>query len=129
MFIRPVGAVVHPAEREPGRPLLRGLLARGAYVWDGGAVVPSAVGAGAGAGPAVPPLAWAAADAEAEAEVEAAPAPAPASPEPAGAGAGAGPVPGQHDLTDQLHRLAELAREGLLTPEEFGLAKSRLLKP
>ncbi|MER5930119.1 SHOCT domain-containing protein [Streptomyces sp. NPDC002054] len=90
MFIRPVGDVVHPAERAAGRPLLRGLLARGAYVWDGGE-------AGHAAAVAAPPAA------------------APAAPAV------------QAELADQLGRLADLAREGLLTPEEFTAAKSRLL--
>ncbi|MFF5445017.1 SHOCT domain-containing protein [Streptomyces sp. NPDC012888] len=91
MFIRPVGAVVRPAERVAGRPLLRGLLARGAYVWDGGP------------GPAAAP---------------------PPPPPPAAAG-----PPPASDLADQLTRLADLAQDGLLTPEEFTAAKSRLLNP
>ncbi|MFG2295561.1 SHOCT domain-containing protein [Streptomyces sp. NPDC048603] len=175
MFIRPMGAVVHPAEREPGRPLLRGLLARGAYVWDGGPPPPPA----AAPGEPAPPVPWASAGAgedEDEGEGGSFPEPpeagfapggadagtdagagrpvgpvgpvGPGAGAPAGAGAGvpagaaagapttgAGPAAAGaaavpvHDLTDQLHRLAELAREGLLTPEEFSAAKSRLLKP
>ncbi|QES48259.1 hypothetical protein DEJ50_10970 [Streptomyces venezuelae] len=95
MFIRPVGDVVHPAERAAGRPLLRGLLARGAYVWDGGEAGRAAAAAAAAAAAPSPP--------------------------PAVAAAGPG------ELADQLGRLADLAREGLLTAEEFSAAKSRLL--
>ncbi|MGW5343653.1 hypothetical protein, partial [Streptomyces sp. NPDC004050] len=64
MFIRPVGPVVHPAQRPAGRPLLRGILARGAYVWDAAQlpVRPAQHDADA-AGP--PPFAGAAGDAEA----------------------------------------------------------------
>lgn len=32
------------------------------------------------------------------------------------------------DLTERLTRLSALAREGLLTPEEFTAAKARLLR-
>ncbi|MDJ0379316.1 SHOCT domain-containing protein [Streptomyces sp. G-G2] len=84
MFIRPVHAVARPAERPPGRPLLRGLLARGAYVWEGGEPA---------RGLPAPPLSPAAAA-----------------------------------LAGRLDRLASLAREGLLTPEEFTAAKARLLE-
>ncbi|MFJ9642575.1 SHOCT domain-containing protein [Streptomyces sp. NPDC101206] len=142
MFIRPVGPVVHPAQRPAGRPLLRGILARGAYVWDAAQlpVRPAQHDADA-AGP--PPFAGAAGDAEAPA--------APATAEAVdtgeeahagaevGAGAGAGPGAGPSPepaaanaggaLTAHLTQLAALAREGLLTPEEFTAAKSRLLKP
>lgn len=34
MFIRPIGSVVNPSRRPSGSPLLRGILAGGAYVWD-----------------------------------------------------------------------------------------------
>ncbi|MET9700622.1 SHOCT domain-containing protein [Streptomyces sp. NPDC006529] len=85
MFIRPVHAAARPAERPPGRPLLRGLLARGAYVWEGG--------------------------------------------EPARGAAATAPLsPRAAALAGRLERLAALAREGLLTPEEFAAAKARLLE-
>ncbi|WP_328940524.1 hypothetical protein OG259_01665 [Streptomyces sp. NBC_00250] len=49
-------------------------------------------------------------------------APAPAAPAPAAPGSGAAP-----SVTDQLVRLGELARQGLLTPEEFAAAKGKIL--
>ncbi|MGW0390936.1 hypothetical protein ACWDYJ_08540 [Streptomyces sp. NPDC003042] len=120
MFIRPVGVTVTAAARPEGRPLLRGLLRR-------------AVGAGAGAG---------AAGAAGAAEWA-------VRPEVGGAGAGAGagvtgaagrgyayareagPVvepPGGSTVVAELTQLADLAREGLLTPEEFAAAKALLLR-
>ncbi|MEV8531023.1 SHOCT domain-containing protein [Streptomyces sp. NPDC051211] len=99
MFIRPVGPVVHPAQRPAGRPLLRGLLARGAYVWNGGEASRQAAPPPAGPAEAAAPPA-------SELSPTAAP-------------------PG--NLADQLARLSDLAREGLLTAEEFASAKSRLL--
>ncbi|MCJ0871497.1 SHOCT domain-containing protein [Streptomyces sp. AP-93] len=161
MFIRPIGSVVNPSQRPSGHPLLRGILARGAYVWDasqhpaagqqaqpqaqlrpeGGtgpeasaglgpgptpATAPGAGAAGAGAhadtGPAAPPSAAAPASAPSAPREPAAARPAPH------AGPGApGPVSPGADLTDRLTQLAALAREGLLTPEEFSAAKTRLL--
>lgn len=90
MFIRPAGPEVRPADREPGHPLLRGLLAR-------------AAGAGAASD-------WAGGDGEA----------APAAVRAEGTEAGG--------MAAELAQLAGLAREGLLTPEEFTTAKSRLLR-
>ncbi|MEU5807332.1 SHOCT domain-containing protein [Streptomyces sp. NPDC047718] len=129
MFIRPVGPVVHPAQRPAGRPLLRGILARGAYVWDAAQlpVQPAQHDADA-AGP--PPFAGAAGDAEAVDTGEEARAGAEVG---AGAGGGVSPEPAAANaggaLTTHLTQLAALAREGLLTPEEFTAAKSRLLNP
>ncbi|MCX4781039.1 SHOCT domain-containing protein [Streptomyces sp. NBC_01264] len=138
MFIRPIGSVVNPSQRPSGHPLLRGILARGAYVWD------TAQHPAAAAAP--PPPDGTAPDATAPAPAPGAtpnppPAPAPSPPaapsarrEPAAArpaphtGQGApGPASPGADLTDRLTRLAGLAREGLLTPEEFTAAKARLL--
>ncbi|MFK0256772.1 SHOCT domain-containing protein [Streptomyces sp. NPDC090445] len=160
MFIRPVGPVVHPARRPAGRPLLRGSLARGAYVWDvaqmpawiaqhdtGAAAPPPTAGPAETAAPA-PPAGWAgaggsaeaggaagAAEVEAGAGAEAEAEPAATAPPRAAGGGVAGPSPESAapetgaDLTAHLTQLAALAREGLLTPEEFSAAKSRLLNP
>ncbi|MFZ3500330.1 SHOCT domain-containing protein [Streptomyces sp. 5.8] len=137
MFIRPIGSVVNPSQRPSGHPLLRGILARGAYVWDtdqhpaapvahpGAAPTPDRTGAPGAAptpspqpGPTPSPPA-APADRREPAASHPAPHPGPEAPGPASPGA---------DLTDRLTRLAALAREGLLTPEEFSAAKARLLR-
>ncbi len=134
MFIRPVGVTVHAADRPAGRPLLRGLLARAA-----GAVEVSAGAAGT-AGTVDPPppglLGRAVSAAEDTGRVEWEPEqepeqeheegpwpPDPGSPEepPAAPAAPAG-------LASDLAVLAALAREGLLTAEEFTAAKARLLR-
>ncbi|MFK0231786.1 SHOCT domain-containing protein [Streptomyces vinaceus] len=101
MFIRPIGTRVEPASRPTGRPLLRGLLTRAA-----GAASPSGTGAAARAtgGP------------ESDAGR-----PGAASP------GGASPGVSQQGLAAELAQLANLAREGLLTPQEFKEAKTRLL--
>ncbi|WP_327416299.1 SHOCT domain-containing protein [Streptomyces sp. NBC_01233] len=132
MFIRPVGATVRPAQRPAGHPLLRGLLARAA------GAAQDTTGA---MGPAEPPrrglLARAvqAAQAPAEPEPELMPEPEP-EPEPwpeeeGGGGATAAPTtaaPAPTPLVAELRQLADLAREGLLTPQEFTAAKARLLR-
>ncbi|NXY96310.1 SHOCT domain-containing protein [Streptomyces sp. BR123] len=138
MFIRPVGPVVHPARRPAGRPLLRGSLARGAYVWDV-APVPAWIpqrGTGAaeeGAASAPPVVAGPAGEPAGAAGAKAEPAgTAPPHASPGGApGPSAEPAAPETgaDLTAHLTQLAALAREGLLTPEEFSAAKSRLLNP
>ncbi|WP_328927623.1 SHOCT domain-containing protein [Streptomyces sp. NBC_00190] len=114
------------ADRPPGRPLLRGLLARAVGATEGtvradeprhgvrwtpaGAVEPVE---------AEPePEAWEAERAEPEWEPEAG---SPVGMPPGGATPPAG-------LVAELRQLADLAREGLLTPEEFATAKSRLLR-
>ncbi|MET9854402.1 SHOCT domain-containing protein [Streptomyces sp. NPDC006450] len=125
MFIRPIGSVVNPSQRPSGHPLLRGILARGAYVWDA-AHHPAAAPQphpepqdGTAPAPAAPPGAAPAPSARREpAAARPAPHPGPAAP---------GPLPPGADLTDRLTQLAALAREGLLTPEEFSAAKARLL--
>ncbi|MFD6886298.1 SHOCT domain-containing protein [Streptomyces sp. NPDC059957] len=138
MFIRPIGSVVNPSQRPSGHPLLRGILARGAYVWDTaqhpatpagpqppGGPTPAragAPGAAPGASPQpgpAPSLPAAPSERREPAASRPAPHPGPGAPEPASPGA---------DLTDRLTRLAALAREGLLTPEEFSAAKARLLR-
>ncbi|MFF1411028.1 SHOCT domain-containing protein [Streptomyces sp. NPDC058289] len=128
MFVRPIGSVVNPSQRPSGHPLLRGILARGAYVWDA-AQHPAATAPQPPEAPAAPPGANpppqsgqapsppAAPSARRE-PVAARTAPPPGPPGPASPGA---------DLTDRLTQLAALAREGLLTPEEFSAAKARLL--
>ncbi|MCP3756952.1 SHOCT domain-containing protein [Streptomyces sp. TBY4] len=146
MFIRPIGSVVNPSLRPAGHPLLRGLLARGAYVWDasqhpvaaptphpqdtpGAGTAPgpgtasgpdprSGAGSGPGPGSGTAPAAGPSARRESAA---ARPGP------PAGRGV-PGPVSPGAELTDRLTQLASLAREGLLTPEEFSTAKARLLR-
>ncbi|MFJ7592180.1 SHOCT domain-containing protein [Streptomyces sp. NPDC097617] len=151
MFIRPMGVTVRPADRPAGRPLLRGLLARaaGAAQDTAGAVGPAEPLAGARPrhpGPAVREP-WPAAAArepeqepeqererepeqeqaqehsqeqEQEQEQEQAQESAAAVP-PSGTGPSAG-------LVAELTQLAGLAREGLLTPQEFTTAKARLLR-
>ncbi|MFD5879312.1 hypothetical protein [Streptomyces yangpuensis] len=146
MFIRPMGVTVHAANRPAGSPLLRGLLARasGAVSETSGSVRPDE--------PHRHERPRWAAEAEAEPdfteepepmddlgpeptdEPEPEPEPGPETdgerepldalywdtrPEP-GPAAPAG-------LAAELRQLADLAREGLLTPQEFTAAKARLL--
>lgn len=135
MFIRPMGVTVRAANRPPGHPLLRGLLARasGATEATSGSVgtpapatttgptdapdpadAPDRTGAQAGRPPTGAPV-----DAPPEA-------PQPAGPEPAAASTPDRPAPA--GLVAELTQLAGLAREGLLTPQEFTTAKARLLR-
>ncbi|MFI5760287.1 SHOCT domain-containing protein [Streptomyces sp. NPDC051563] len=138
---------MNPSLRPSGRPLLRGILARGAYVWDAAQRPATAAAAPQPqdgtppppASPAAPPSTRPGPPAAAPGPAPGAyPAPAPAPPaapsgrrEPAAARPAPrpGPVPASPgaDLTDRLTQLAALAREGLLTPEEFSAAKARLL--
>ncbi|MGW3323680.1 hypothetical protein [Streptomyces virginiae] len=121
MFIRPMGVTVRAANRPPGHPLLRGLLARasGAAEATTGSVGTPGPAAGAEAGAeAEPPIG---------APVEAPPEP----PQPAereSAAANTPDRPAQAGLVAELTQLAGLAREGLLTPQEFTTAKARLLR-
>ncbi|MCM1974980.1 SHOCT domain-containing protein [Streptomyces sp. G1] len=137
MFIRPIGSVVNPSQRPSGHPLLRGILARGAYVWDA-AQHPAAVatpqpqdGTAPSATPATPPDATPATRPGQASAPPAAPSarrePAAAHPAPHTGPSAPGPVSPGADLTDRLTQLAALAREGLLTPQEFSAAKARLL--
>ncbi|MFD9406700.1 SHOCT domain-containing protein [Streptomyces sp. NPDC059989] len=131
MFIRPVGVTVHSAQRPAGHPLLRGLLARAAGAAE------STAGA---VGPDEPPrrglLARAVQAAESPPEPQPEPEPEPSTPEPAepptATIAPEHPHPGEPvppaDLVAELTQLADLTREGLLTPEEFTAAKTRLLR-
>ncbi|WP_327304568.1 SHOCT domain-containing protein [Streptomyces sp. NBC_01298] len=136
MFIRPIGSVVNPSRRPTGHPLLRGILARGAYVWDAaqhpaasapqpgdgrapGTAPAPAPGAGTGAHPGPAPSPPTAPSDRRE--------PAAASPAPHTGQGVPVPAPPGADLTDRLTQLAALAREGLLTPQEFSAAKARLL--
>lgn len=146
MFIRPVGATVSAAVRPPGHPLLRGLLRRAA----GAAEWATAESAAEGLAEEVEGELEDELGGELEGELEEAAfgeEPFGEEPEP-GAGAGAGPeeegeweaawesergahtpppVPGT-TLVAELTQLADLARQGLLTPEEFTTAKARLLR-
>ncbi|WKD32610.1 SHOCT domain-containing protein [Streptomyces xanthophaeus] len=127
MFIRPMGVTVRPANRPPGHPLLRGLLARAS-----GAAKPAAGSAGAGepavagpvglVGPAEPPPG---APPEPPQPADPEPSPSPAIPPDHSAAPGTAPSAG---LVAELTQLAGLAREGLLTPQEFATAKARLLR-
>lgn len=138
MFIRPVNVTVTAATRPPGHPLLRGLLRRaaGAAEWS------QDVGAGEDGDTGEEALAEAFAEDEAEALAEAAgavgvegraeaadEADAMARPAPWPAGPRTPAPPSTHaTLVSELTQLADLAREGLLTPEEFARAKGRLLE-
>ncbi|WP_051781727.1 MULTISPECIES: SHOCT domain-containing protein [unclassified Streptomyces] len=124
MFIRPMGVTVHAANRPPGHPLLRGLLARasGAAEATTGSVGAPGPATSGSADRAEPPVGVAV-----EAPVGAPPEPPrPAEPEPAAAFAADHPAPA--GLVAELTQLAGLAREGLLTPQEFTTAKARLLR-
>lgn len=152
MFIRPVGVTVRSAQRPAGHPLLRGLLTRaaGAVEAAAGAVPPDGPPrhtrpARAGRGPGEPPL-WTEREREPEREPE--PEPEPGAEPESGAGPGPGPGPERErepvgealpgaaplepalpaGLVAELTQLAALAREGLLTPQEFTTAKARLLR-
>ncbi|MCX5073388.1 SHOCT domain-containing protein [Streptomyces sp. NBC_00513] len=118
MFIRPVAAAPARADRPPGRPLLRGLLARASGTPDPGrnAARPPA--------PVSPAARYADPDTETDTDIGA----------DAGTGTDASAEPTPHGSTGageglvrELAQLAALAREGLLTPEEFSTAKARLL--
>ncbi|MFE5805438.1 hypothetical protein [Streptomyces sp. NPDC056491] len=142
MFIRPMGVTVSAANRPAGHPLLRGLLARAAgaaeasqasQAWErtAGAVTPAEplpgaqpeprepAGPDAGPEPGADPWADPEADPGATIRPDTTPPAGPAAP--AGPGASAG-------LVAELTQLAVLAREGLLTPQEFTAAKARLLR-
>ncbi|MFG2335782.1 SHOCT domain-containing protein [Streptomyces yangpuensis] len=141
MFIRPMGVTVHAANRPAGSPLLRGLLARasGAVAETSGAVRPDepwhrdlpARAARAeepdfAEGPEPGPMDDLGPEPMDEPEPEPGGEPEPVDvlywdtrPEP-GPAAPAG-------LAAELRQLADLAREGLLTPQEFTTAKARLL--
>ncbi|MFE9929130.1 SHOCT domain-containing protein [Streptomyces sp. NPDC005533] len=143
MFIRPMGLTVRPAQRPAGHPLLRGLLARAA---GAAADTTGAVGPGGGAARGdLPARAVRAAEApggpQAEPEEEPEPVDAAQGAEQGAAGEEEGiraglptspppsPAPtASTPLVAELRQLADLAREGLLTPEEFGKAKARLLR-
>ncbi|WP_406184818.1 hypothetical protein [Streptomyces sp. NBC_01006] len=127
MFIRPVGTRVEPARRPTGRPLLQGLLTRAAGRPPAAGSSDSETADAEPAGPEGP-------GAEAAGPQTAGPAaagrePAPAKTTAPGSGAttgGAQPAP-PTGLATELAQLANLAKEGLLTPQEFKEAKTRLL--
>ncbi|MFD9575855.1 hypothetical protein ACFWBI_39335 [Streptomyces sp. NPDC059982] len=127
MFIRPVGVTVSAATRPAGHPLLRGLLRRaaGAAEWatpEGAAEeLEAALDAAAPeeepfGRPVAPP---------ADPEPPAAPEPEPPTPAKPPSPPPAPPA----TLAAELTQLADLTTQGLLTPEEFTLAKARLLRP
>ncbi|MFG2980691.1 SHOCT domain-containing protein [Streptomyces sp. NPDC048258] len=134
MFIRPVGVTVRSADRPAGHPLLRGLLARATGTAEGtvradeprhgvrwtpaGAVEPADVGE---RGEPDEPLEW-----EPEPERVEPPEAGPPGSRPGDIPTG-GPTP-PAGLVAELRQLADLAREGLLTPQEFTTAKARLLR-
>ncbi|MFJ3975545.1 hypothetical protein [Streptomyces sp. NPDC090021] len=147
MFIRPMGVTVHAANRPAGSPLLRGLLARAS------GAAPEAEAAGAVRPEEPPPRGLLARGVRAaEPELVEEPEPDPLDepepdpdydyePEPEPVDAvhwdphpdahpDAHPEPGPTapaGLAAELRQLADLAREGLLTPQEFRTAKARLL--
>ncbi|MEU9415387.1 hypothetical protein [Streptomyces sp. NPDC048272] len=133
-----MGTTPARADRPPGRPLLRGLLARAAGAPDPGrhAARPTA--------PAAPDDRYGDRyedrhdDRHEGGDVPAEPAPddRPGSGGRPGGDIDAAPAdavraadgpPGAGGLVSDLAQLADLAREGLLTPEEFATAKGRLL--
>ncbi|MEW2136259.1 SHOCT domain-containing protein [Streptomyces sp. NPDC005409] len=143
MFIRPVGVTVRSADRPAGRPLLQGLLARAAGSAQGGVADEPRHGVRwrpaeriERAEPRHEPEPEPEPELEPELEPEPEPDPEPEPGEwleagfsdfpPPGAPSG-GPAP-QAGLVAELTQLAALAREGLLTPEEFATAKARLLR-
>ncbi|MGW5846699.1 hypothetical protein ACWFQ8_01835 [Streptomyces sp. NPDC055254] len=117
MFIRPLHTTVTPADRPAGRPLLRGLLTRAAAPPPPGLLTR---GVRAAAEPPSPPEPPSRPEPPAP-EPDPRPEDVPPPPEPAPA-----PSPG---LAADLAQLAALAREGLLTPDEFTTAKAHLLHP
>ncbi|MFD9356836.1 SHOCT domain-containing protein [Streptomyces sp. NPDC060031] len=136
MFIRPVRVTVRSADRPAGSPLLRGLLARAAGAAEGtvradaprrgvrwipaGAVEPAEPEPGEPE-PAAP---WEPEPGEPEPRE-----PEPVEPEPVEPPEAGPAEPPRGGLAVELRQLADLAREGLLTPEEFTTAKARLLHP
>ncbi|MFG2487088.1 hypothetical protein ACGFSI_30575 [Streptomyces virginiae] len=132
MFIRPMGVTVRAADRPPGHPLLRGLLARASGAAEAttgsvGTAGPATTTGPAGAPGWTEPPAGAQAEPPTGAPVEAPPEPLqPAEPEPGAAITPDRPAPA--GLVAELTQLAGLAREGLLTPQEFTTAKARLLR-
>ncbi|MFE9636192.1 hypothetical protein [Streptomyces sp. NPDC006463] len=131
-----MGATVRSADRPAGRPLLRGLLARAMGATEGtvradeprhgvrwtpaGAVEPVEAVEAVEAEPE--PEAWEPERVEEQVEPEREPEAGPPVGTPPG-----GPTP-PAGLVAELRQLADLTREGLLTPEEFTAAKSRLLR-
>ncbi|MFE1557330.1 hypothetical protein ACFW6V_20415 [Streptomyces sp. NPDC058734] len=144
MFIRPVGVTVKAANRPAGRPLLRGLLRRaaGAAEWaqaeDSGEAVVEGFGDEYGdefGGRVGDEFGHRVGDEfgervedgepREESPWEGAPGPAPTAEEEPQPAPAAPALPGS--LVAELKQLADLTREGLLTPEEFSRAKARLL--
>ncbi|MCX5584519.1 hypothetical protein [Streptomyces erythrochromogenes] len=139
MFIRPRGVTVRAASRPAGSPLLRGLLARasGAAQEAAGAVRPEEPphrGLLARAVRAAEPDLLEEPEPDPMDEPEPEPEPDPdyePEPEPIDAAywdthRESGPA-APAGLAAELRQLADLAREGLLTPQEFTTAKARLL--
>ncbi|APU42174.1 MULTISPECIES: SHOCT domain-containing protein [unclassified Streptomyces] len=144
MFIRPRGVTVHAANRPAGAPLLRGLLARasGAAQDTSGAVRPDEPARGPlpprfaqPVQPAQPPERDPL-DEPPEPEFGFEPTDEPEEmdePEPIDALHWDTDIPHEPGRTPpaglaaELRQLADLAREGLLTPQEFTTAKARLL--
>ncbi|MEW2586474.1 SHOCT domain-containing protein [Streptomyces virginiae] len=135
MFIRPIGVTVRAANRPAGSPLLRGLLARAS------GTAPDTAGAVRPDGPphgALPARSLRTAEPEPMDEPEPEPMDEPEpdlmdEPEPVDAlywDTDTHPEPAPTPptgLVAELRQLADLAREGLLTPQEFTTAKARLL--
>ncbi|MFD3697716.1 hypothetical protein ACFWUZ_16445 [Streptomyces sp. NPDC058646] len=121
MFIRPVGVTVAPADRPAGRPLLRGLLARAAGTPEAGTVHPDTPPDPATPWPQEPPEPPEPPAADPAEHLEP---PAPATPTP---DVGPEDTP-RGGLAADLTQLADLARQGHLTPAEFTAAKARLLR-
>ncbi|MBT2544071.1 SHOCT domain-containing protein [Streptomyces sp. ISL-44] len=129
MFIRPVAVTVRSANRPPGHPLLRGLLARAAGAVTESPAEPQPrglLGRAVRAAEDTGAVEWEP-EGEREPEPESESEPWPPDPDAPEEPPPTTPTP-PTGLVSELTQLAALTREGLLTPEEFTTAKARLLR-
>ncbi|MFD7558548.1 hypothetical protein ACFV9E_28880 [Streptomyces sp. NPDC059835] len=128
MFIRPVGVTVRSADRPSGHPLLRGLLAQATGTGSVDVDGPRQGVRWSTAGPIEPEPVGVEDGVEGEDGVEEGLEDGleVADVEPGSGGHAEGSPAGS--FVAELTQLASLAREGLLTPQEFATAKGRLLR-
>ncbi|MFE5538354.1 hypothetical protein [Streptomyces sp. NPDC056492] len=124
MFIRPIGTRVEPADRPAGHPLLQGLLSRAAGAASSAAGAPGRAKAGPESDAAGVKADQESAGAKTDRESAGA-----KTPQARSGAARPDAEPPRQGLAAELAQLANLAREGLLTPQEFKEAKARLLRP